>query len=235
MHSVWKTSIRFTLVTTAPAGLGYPLLVTGIAGVLFPHQAAGSLILKDGTGHRLRAAGAELHLRPLLPSPPLGRRQRLRRHRLRRLQPGPVQQDSGHAHSGRHRQAGRAESRQAGAHRSWSRPPARASIPTSPPTTPTYQAPRVAKARNLSEEQVRKLIAAAHYRRASWACSANPASTSSTSTSPSTSSRNRTCFPLMTAVSAARFRPDSTAEYRHWIQSTGLPDSGRPAADTGRY
>lgn len=48
MHSVWKTSIRFTLVTTVLLGLAYPLVLTGIAGVLFPHQAAGSLILKDG-------------------------------------------------------------------------------------------------------------------------------------------------------------------------------------------
>jgi len=47
-HSVWKTSIRFTIVTTILLGLGYPLLVTGIAGVLFPRKAAGSLILKDG-------------------------------------------------------------------------------------------------------------------------------------------------------------------------------------------
>ena len=48
MHSVWKTAIRFTLVTTVLIGLGYPLLVTAIAGVVFPHKAAGSLILKDG-------------------------------------------------------------------------------------------------------------------------------------------------------------------------------------------
>lgn len=48
MHSVWKTSIRFTLVTTVLLGLAYPLVLTGIAGVLFPHQASGSLILKDG-------------------------------------------------------------------------------------------------------------------------------------------------------------------------------------------
>jgi K+-transporting ATPase ATPase C chain len=47
-HSVWGTSIRFTLVATLLVGLGYPLVVTGIAGVMFPHKAAGSLILKDG-------------------------------------------------------------------------------------------------------------------------------------------------------------------------------------------
>jgi K+-transporting ATPase ATPase C chain len=49
VHSVWKTSIRFTLVTTVLLGLGYPLLVTGVAAWIFPHQAGGSLILKDGT------------------------------------------------------------------------------------------------------------------------------------------------------------------------------------------
>jgi K+-transporting ATPase ATPase C chain len=48
VHSVWKTSILFTIVTTVLLGLGYPLFVTGIAAVIFPHQAAGSLILKDG-------------------------------------------------------------------------------------------------------------------------------------------------------------------------------------------
>ena len=49
-HSVWKTSIRFTLVTAVLLGLGYPLLMTGIARIFFPHQAEGSLIrLNDGT------------------------------------------------------------------------------------------------------------------------------------------------------------------------------------------
>jgi K+-transporting ATPase ATPase C chain len=50
VHSVWKTSIRFTIVTTILLGLGYPLVVTGIAGLIFPHKAAGSLVkLNDGT------------------------------------------------------------------------------------------------------------------------------------------------------------------------------------------
>jgi potassium-transporting ATPase KdpC subunit len=48
VHSVWKTSIRFTLVTTVLLGLAYPLAITAVAGALFPHQAAGSLVLKDG-------------------------------------------------------------------------------------------------------------------------------------------------------------------------------------------
>lgn len=48
MHSVWKTSIRFTLVTTLLLGLAYPIALTAVAGMLFPHQAGGSLILKNG-------------------------------------------------------------------------------------------------------------------------------------------------------------------------------------------
>jgi len=47
-HSIWGTSIRFTIVTAILLGLAYPLAVTGVAGLLFPHKAAGSLILKDG-------------------------------------------------------------------------------------------------------------------------------------------------------------------------------------------
>lgn len=48
VHSVWRTAIRFTLVTGLLLGLCYPLLVTGIAHVLFPRQADGSLILRNG-------------------------------------------------------------------------------------------------------------------------------------------------------------------------------------------
>jgi K+-transporting ATPase ATPase C chain len=36
------------VVTTLLLGLGYPLLLTGLAHVVFPHQAAGSLILRNG-------------------------------------------------------------------------------------------------------------------------------------------------------------------------------------------
>jgi potassium-transporting ATPase KdpC subunit len=47
-HSIWRTSIRFTLLTTILLGLAYPLFITGVAQFLFPHQANGSLILKNG-------------------------------------------------------------------------------------------------------------------------------------------------------------------------------------------
>jgi potassium-transporting ATPase KdpC subunit len=48
VHFVWKTSILFTLVTAVLLGIGYPLVITGIAAAMFPHKANGSLILKDG-------------------------------------------------------------------------------------------------------------------------------------------------------------------------------------------
>jgi K+-transporting ATPase ATPase C chain len=47
-HSVWGTSIRFTLITALLLGLGYPLLLTVVAQVVFPHQANGSLITRNG-------------------------------------------------------------------------------------------------------------------------------------------------------------------------------------------
>jgi potassium-transporting ATPase KdpC subunit len=48
VHPVWKTAILFTIVTTLLFGIVYPLAMAGIAGLLFPHQANGSLILRNG-------------------------------------------------------------------------------------------------------------------------------------------------------------------------------------------
>lgn len=43
-----RPAIVLLLVLTAVTGLAYPLAMTGIAGVIFPAQAQGSLIEKDG-------------------------------------------------------------------------------------------------------------------------------------------------------------------------------------------
>lgn len=50
-----QTSLRILVVLTILTGLVYPLTVTGIAQVIFPVQANGSLIYKEG-----KAIGSEL-------------------------------------------------------------------------------------------------------------------------------------------------------------------------------
>jgi K+-transporting ATPase ATPase C chain len=158
VHSVWKTSILFTIVTTVLLGLGYPLFVTGIAAVIFPHQAAGSLIkLNDGT-----VIGSELLAQSFTSD--------------RYFHPRPSAAGNGYdaTSSGGSNLAQSSKTlvtRIQGdidklAAQNPGKPVPIDLVTTSasgldPDITPDaayYQAPRVAKARNLSEESVRKLI-----------------------------------------------------------------------------
>ena len=43
-----RPAIVLLIAMTVVTGLAYPLAMTGIAGVLFPHQASGSLVERDG-------------------------------------------------------------------------------------------------------------------------------------------------------------------------------------------
>jgi potassium-transporting ATPase KdpC subunit len=48
MLSILRPALVLFVVLSALTGVAYPLVVTGIAQVIFPEQAAGSLILRDG-------------------------------------------------------------------------------------------------------------------------------------------------------------------------------------------
>ena len=48
MLSELKTALRLLLVLTVLTGVAYPLVVTGVAGLLYPGEAKGSLIEGDG-------------------------------------------------------------------------------------------------------------------------------------------------------------------------------------------
>lgn len=157
-HSIWGTSIRFTLLATLLLGIAYPFVVTGIASILFPHQAAGSLILKDG-----QVIGSELLAQSFTSE--------------RYFHPRPSAAGNGYdatASGGSNLAQSNAKlvTRLQGdidklAEQNSGRPVPIDMVTTSgsgldPDITPdnaAYQAPRIAKARGLSEAAVRALIA----------------------------------------------------------------------------
>jgi K+-transporting ATPase ATPase C chain len=50
-----RPALVIMVAMTVITGIAYPLAITGIAGILFPHQAGGSLVEKDG-----KVIGSEL-------------------------------------------------------------------------------------------------------------------------------------------------------------------------------
>jgi K+-transporting ATPase ATPase C chain len=157
-HSLWSTSIRFTLAATLLFGIIYPLAVTGIANMLFPHQAAGSLAAKNG-----QIVGSELLAQGFTSD--------------RYFHPRPSAAGAGYdatASGGSNLAQSNTKlvQRVQGDIDKLSRENPAAPVPIDlvttsgsgldPDITPDaafFQAPRIARARGLSEQQVRQLIA----------------------------------------------------------------------------
>ncbi len=151
-------AIRFTVVTTIVFGLGYPLLVTGLSQWIFPKQANGSLIERNGqiVGSRLIGQGFSsdkyFHPRPSYAGS------------------GYDPTSSGGSNLGPTNQALVTRVQQDVA--KWQREnpgtPIPADLVTSSgsgldpdisPASAEFQVPRVAKARGISVEQVQQIVA----------------------------------------------------------------------------
>jgi K+-transporting ATPase ATPase C chain len=165
-----RPAIFVLIALTVITGLVYPLAITGIAGVIFPHQAQGSLIERDG-----HVIGSELigqnftsdkyfHGRPSATTAPDPKDST-------KTVPAPYNaQNSGASNLGPSNKA--LIDRVQGDIDTLKKENPSASVPIDLVTTSAsgldpnispdgalFQVPRVAKARNLPEDRVRQLVA----------------------------------------------------------------------------
>ena len=158
MSSQLRPAVLMTLALTVLTGIVYPLVVTGVAGVCFPDRAAGSLIVRNGTvigstliGQNFAAPGY-FHARPSAAGDKGYDATASGGSNL-----GPIDQ----------RLVDRVRDAAAALHQENPSAPLPVDLVTAsgsgldPHITPAaadFQVPRVARARGVSEEQIRSLV-----------------------------------------------------------------------------
>ncbi len=48
MNTILRPALVLFFMLSLLTGVAYPLAIAGVAGAVFPHQAAGSLVMRDG-------------------------------------------------------------------------------------------------------------------------------------------------------------------------------------------
>ena len=164
-----RPAIVLVIVLTLITGLVYPLVMTGIAGVIFPTQAQGSLVEVDGKVVGSALIGQEFtsdkyfHGRPSATTRPT---RTIRRRRFRR----PTTRPTRAARTWGRPTKALIDRVKADVDKLKAENPS-APVPTDLVTTSgsgldphispeaaLFQVPRVAKARNMSEDRVRQLV-----------------------------------------------------------------------------
>ena len=104
-------AVLMTVVTTVLLGVVYPLVVTGLAQVLFPDKANGQLIERNGKIDRLADHRPGVLVARVLPLAAVGGRDRLRRGELGGHEPGADEQEADRRGQGGGRRGAEGESR----------------------------------------------------------------------------------------------------------------------------
>ena len=120
--NIWRhlrIGLLMTAVTTVGFGLAYPLIVTGIAQVLFPDQANGQIVMHHGRPVGSRLIGQPLHVARVLPPATVGRGSGLRCHEVgseqpRSDEPGADRRREGEGGGGTARESHHRRSRRSG-------------------------------------------------------------------------------------------------------------------------